>query len=77
MLASQKTQHICIAFLQRRPNVLDVGPTLYKCYTDVLRLLACHRGLQRLHFVNRQVVSSSIKWGIRLVDLVGQMAFTS
>ena len=27
---SQKTQNICITFIQRRPNVFDVGPTLYK-----------------------------------------------
>ena len=26
------TQNICIAFIQRRPNVCDVGPTLYNCY---------------------------------------------
>ena len=29
----QQTQNICIAFVQRLPNVFDVGPTLYKCYT--------------------------------------------
>ena len=32
------TKH-CITFVQRRPNVLDVGPPLYKCYTNVLCLL--------------------------------------
>ena len=31
--------NICITFIQRLPNVFDVGPTLYKCYTNVLRLL--------------------------------------
>ena len=36
---TQQTQSICITFVQRRPNVQDVGPTLYKCYTNVLRLL--------------------------------------
>ena len=36
---SQKTQNICITFIQRRPNVLDVGSTLYKCHTNVLGLL--------------------------------------
>ena len=36
---TQQTQHICITFVQRRPNVFDVGPTLYKCYTIFLRLL--------------------------------------
>ena len=35
---SQQTQNICITFVQRRPNVFDVGPTLYKCYTNVLCL---------------------------------------
>ena len=28
--ASQQTQNICITFIQRRPNVIDVDPTLYK-----------------------------------------------
>ena len=37
----QQTQNICITFIQRRPNVFDVGPTLYKCYTNVLCLLGC------------------------------------
>ena len=42
---SQQTQNICITFtwfIQRRPNVFDVGPTLYKCYTNVLCLLESH-----------------------------------
>ena len=38
---SQLTQNICITFIQRRPNVFDVGPTLYKCYINVLYLLGC------------------------------------
>ena len=36
---SQQTQNICITFIQRRPDVFDVEPTLYKCYTNVLCLL--------------------------------------
>ena len=36
---TQQTQNICIALVQRRPNVFDVGPTLYKCYTNVSCLL--------------------------------------
>ena len=36
---SQQTQNICTTFIQRRPNVFDVGPTLYKCDTNVLCLL--------------------------------------
>ena len=31
-------QNICITFVQCRPNVFDVGPTLYKWYTNVLCL---------------------------------------
>ena len=38
----QQTQNICITFIQQRPNVFDVGPTLYKCYTNVLCLLGVH-----------------------------------
>ena len=34
-----QTQNICISFVQRRPNVFDDGPTLYKCYTNVSCLL--------------------------------------
>ena len=33
-----KQKH-CITFVQRWPNVFDVGPALYKCYTNVLCLL--------------------------------------
>ena len=39
VIATQQTQNIGITFVQRRPNVFDVGPTLYKCYTNVLCLL--------------------------------------
>ena len=36
---AKQTKHMCITFIQRRPNVFDVGPTLYKCYTNGLCLL--------------------------------------
>ena len=36
---SQHTENICITFVQRRPNVFDVGPALNKCYTNVWCLL--------------------------------------
>ena len=36
---TQQTQNICIPVVQRRPSVGDVGPTLYKCYTNILCLL--------------------------------------
>ena len=35
---TQQTQNICMTFAQRRPNVFDVGPTLYKYHTNVLSL---------------------------------------
>ena len=35
----QLTQNICMAFVQCWTNGEDVGPTLYKCYTNVLCLL--------------------------------------
>ena len=38
-LTSQQTQNICITFIQCWTNVEDVGPTLYKCYANVFRLL--------------------------------------
>ena len=39
---SQQRQNICITFVQRRPNVFDVGPTLYKYYKNVLCLAGLH-----------------------------------
>ena len=38
-VGAQQTQNICITFVQRRHHVFDVGPTLYKCYTNDLCLL--------------------------------------
>ena len=38
-MAAQQTQNICTTFVQRRPNVFDVDPTLYKCYVNILCLL--------------------------------------
>ena len=35
-LVSQQTQNMCTTFVQCWTNVFDVGPTLCKCYTDVL-----------------------------------------
>ena len=37
--ASPSKQNICITFVQFWTNVEDVGPTLYKCYTNVFCLL--------------------------------------
>ena len=46
--------------MQRRPNVFDGGPTLYKCYTNVLCLLtkaAFNLGDRMLHKLDRQEIS--------------------
>ena len=45
---TQQIQNICITFIQRRPNVFDVGPTLYKCYANVLRLLDIDQDLRHV-----------------------------
>ena len=36
---TKQAQNICITFEQCWTNVEDVGPTLYKCYTNVLCLV--------------------------------------
>ena len=36
---TQQTQNISITFVQCWTNVEDVGPTLYKCYANVLYLM--------------------------------------
>ena len=41
-ISIQQAQNICITFVQRRPNVFDVGSTLYKSYTNVLCLLGTY-----------------------------------
>ena len=45
LLYSQQTQNICMPFVQRRPNVFNVGPTLYKSYTNVWCLLCYWRAM--------------------------------
>ena len=35
---AQQTQHICKTFIQRRHNVFDAGPTLYK----VIQMFCVH-----------------------------------
>ena len=62
LLGTQQTQNICITFVQCWTNVEDVGPTLYKCYANVLCLL----GIQHESFAlllwstNTQVMSTMI-----------------
>ena len=61
---AQQTQNICMTFVQRRPNVFDVGPTLYKCHTNVSCLLgrAPPRVIQSSvmdHFSSPNVISKT------------------
>ena len=43
-----------MTFVQRRPNVFDVGPTLYKWHTNVLCLLGRHTVLNRINRTRRK-----------------------
>ena len=47
---SLQAQSICRTFSQLRPNVFDVGPTLYKCCTSVLGLLGYYSVLYIFYF---------------------------
>ena len=41
--STQQTQNICMTFEQCWTSVEDVGPTLYKCYTNGLCLLGMNK----------------------------------
>ena len=59
-LVSQQTQNLCITFVQCGTNVKDVGPTLCKCYIDVLCFLLSHTyyRVEMIHFKTRSRESS-------------------
>ena len=46
----------CITFIQCRTNVEDVGPTLYKCYTNVL----CSLGASILSYNRKGIIRCTI-----------------
>ena len=50
-MTTQQTKNISIAFIQRWTNVEDVGPTLYKCYTNVVLAGKYCNGLNIYHVV--------------------------
>ena len=55
-VCTQQTQNICITSVQCWTNVEDVGPTLYKCYTNVLCLLrsgSFSKTVIQQHYKNR------------------------
>ena len=60
MKPTQQAQDICITRIQRLPNVVDVGPILYKCYTNVLRLL----------WIYTMYSGVAIKWGCGAIQRV-------
>ena len=49
---------MCITFIQRRPNVYDVGPTLCKCYTHVLCLLGLRQEQEEMLLLIKQNLRS-------------------
>ena len=55
---TQRTQNICIAFVQRWPNVYDVGPALYKmlykCFEFTGKALPLNTGLGSLVTSSRE-----------------------
>ena len=57
-----------------RPNVFDVGPTLYKSYTNVLRLLGrSEMKAQKLIIVMNFVFNTIIQimpWGAKRINLI-------
>ena len=57
-----QTQNISIPFIQCRLNVFDVGPTLCKCYTNVLCLLGRRIWQQRQHLFNSEVNAIYTLW---------------
>ena len=65
---TQRTQNICITFIQCRINVADVGPTLYKCYTNVLCLLGYSLTLSTVSEHSRRVHQ---QWRSILSSLIG------
>ena len=55
---NQQTQNICITFVQRWPNVSDVGPALYKCYrsTNVFCLLGIWSLVVFIHWIIYKII---------------------
>ena len=55
---AQQTQDICITFIQRRPNVFDVGPTLHKVIQMFCVYWACQYKLGSSSFTIPAVIQS-------------------
>ena len=59
--STQLTQNISITFAQCWTNVEDVGPTLYKCYTNVVCLLGIAADLVLLNTAGGDTHQMSVK----------------
>ena len=70
----QQRQNICITFVQRRPNVFDVGSTLYKCYTNLLCLLG---GVLFMTVTKRAAISTQLMSSKLAHSAISQLAFVS
>ena len=57
-IPAQQTQNICNTFIQRRPNVFDVGPTLHKVIQMFLCLLGVNTSLGSSRFHIPAVIQS-------------------
>ena len=68
IVATHKTQNICITFVESWTKVEEVGPTLYKCYTIVLCLLE-KTSINYINYIcSRQNVKAIIRtiiYGVR------------
>ena len=58
-MVTQLIQNICITFVQRCPNVSDVGPALYKCCLQMF--CVCRVGTSRRHHGNLLVYVDTSK----------------
>ena len=67
---AQQTQNICITFVQCWTNVED-GPTLYKCYTNVLCLLGGGGGYENVPVCGVYPNSSQMFKGYHPLELEG------
>ena len=70
---AQQTQDICITFIQRRPNVFDVGPTLHKVIQMFCVYWACQYKLGSSSFNIPAVIQSVC---LQASDQVGVRANT-
>ena len=70
-LAAQQTQDICITFIQRRPNVFDVGPALHEVIQMFCVYWVSIQALGLKQFPNPAVIQSAC---LQASDQVGARA---